>query len=71
MRTPLSRRFCVYGIVRYNRKEVSPPMNEILITVLVGIIIAIVSNVLSHYFAVRRDNQKHEKDCEEQMENRS
>lgn len=46
-------------------------MNEILITVLVGIIIAIVSNVLSHYFAVRRDNQKHEKDCEEQMENGS
>lgn len=44
-------------------------MNEILITILVGIIIAIVSNVLSHYFAVQREKHKHEQDCEEQMEN--
>lgn len=59
------------GAVGYKRKEVLPLVNEIFLTVLVGIIVAIVSNVLSHYFAVRREKQKHDQDCEDQMENGS
>jgi len=35
-------------------------MNEILITIMVGVTVAIVSNIVSHYLALNREKKKAE-----------
>ena len=41
-------------------------MEEILITIAVGIIIAVVSNQLSHYLALNREQHLQDHDCDEE-----
>jgi len=40
-------------------------MNEILITILVGILLAAISNVIAHLLALHRQWHKHDQDYEE------
>ena len=45
-------------------------MHEILITIMVGVTVAIVSNIVSHYLALNREKKKAEHDCEEEQQKR-
>lgn len=58
------------GTVRYATIGRKTLMNEILITIMVGVTVAIVSNIVSHYLALNRERKKAEHDCEEEQQKR-